>query len=226
MALATGLAACNAENISMGGKQGVPLEDLDISGAPPKTVAMAGPDTVILREGDTLAITVDGSDAMKAAMRFSLSEIARSKDAPEDETATVNVTMPAPEGLVMAGSGRIRAASMAPTAKVTIAGSGDVDASGIDAESLKVSVVGSGTFKGSGKAERLDLNIAGSGDAAMDTLEFGGADIAITGSGRGAFRSDGDVSAKIVGSGKVRVIGRANCSVKAVGSGKLVCEAA
>ena len=230
LALAGSLSACNAENVSFAGKKGVPLAELDLSGAAPTSIALAGPDTVKLTEGEKLKIDVEGSDAMVAAMRFHLDDntlaILRSKDAPDGETATVFVTMPAPKSLTLAGSGRIEAKTVAKDTSVTIAGSGKIKTGKITTDRLDVNVVGSGQYQTGGSTARLDLNVAGSGNADMEKLRAERANITIAGSGEGAFRSDGKVTANIIGSGKVHVIGRAKCEVSAMGSGKLVCEEA
>lgn len=230
LALGASLSACNAENISFGGKQGVPLSELDMTGEAPESIALAGPDTVRLSEGQELLIEVEGSQAMKDAMRFHLEgktlAIMRSKDAPDGERATVLVTMPAPKSLVIAGSGTVHAEKLAEKADVTIAGAGSAETKGIAVNALDVNIVGSGSYRASGTAGSLDLNIAGSGDADLDELMVEKADISIAGSGRGAFRSDGKVDASIMGSGTVKVKGRAKCEVSSMGSGKLICEEA
>lgn len=209
---------------------GQPLDRLDTSGEPPSGILLAGPDTVVLTRGERLAIAVEGSDAMVAAMRFHLTggtlAVTRSRQAPKGETAVIRITMPPPETLVLTGSGRIETDGLAERAEVTIAGSGKVRSRKIEAESLKVNVVGSGRYKASGKVTALRLNLAGSGETALAKLAVDNARVNIAGSGKGAFRSDGSVRADIVGSGEVRVVGRAQCAVKAVGSGKLVCEPA
>ena len=46
---------------------------------------------------------------------------------------------------------------------LTLAGSGNIVVSGIEAESLKVTLPGSGTLTGSGTATRLDVTVSGSG---------------------------------------------------------------
>lgn len=228
VALAGSVAGCSAENVSFGDKKGVPLSELDLTGDAPTAVALMGPDVVKVTEGDKLAIEVEASDEMSGAMRFALDGgtlgILRSKDAPKGETATILVTMPAPTSLVIAGSGRIETANMAPKAEVTIAGSGAAITRDISGDSLEVNIMGSGSFAGSGSVKTLEMQIAGSGSAAMKELSVESAEVNIAGSGDGVFRSDGKVEANIMGSGTVRVIGRAKCEVSSVGSGKLVCE--
>ena len=229
VAVAALLAGCDSADISIDGEKGKPLSELDLSGAAPKGLVLLGPDEVRVRAGDRLAITVDGDPALVSAMRFTLKDgtlgLLRDKGNWTDSaTAIVNVTMPAPETLVAAGSGTIRAEGLAPQAEVTIAGSGDVETLAVAAKKLDVTIAGSGSYRAAGTAENLEMTIAGSGDAAMEGLKAQTAKITIAGSGRSRFASDGTVNADILGSGEVRVQGRAKCDVKATGSGRLVCE--
>lgn len=231
VALAAGLSGCNDMNIKIDGEDGVPLAELDLSGDPPSEVVLAGPDNVVISDGDTLDIDVTGDSEVVDAMRFSLKGgklaiMRKGGKWDSDAKATVRVTMPAPSGIVIAGSGTIEAASLTGDASATIAGSGTLKAAAIDAESLDVNVVGSGKFEAAGKAKSLDLNIAGSGLASMDGLTVDKADVNIAGSGDASFASDGNVEAKVMGSGNVTIAGRATCAVKSMGSGSVVCKPA
>lgn len=227
-ALAT--SGCDGVNISINGDKGVPLAELDTSGAPPTSLVLAGPDTVVVTDGENLKIDVEGDAEAVETLRFTLDDetlgVMRDKDSRGiDGRATVRVTMPSPKSIMLAGSGGIAAQSLAGKADVTIAGSGRVDVAHITADSLDVNVMGSGTFTAAGTAESLDLNVAGSGSSDMSGLKVERADINIAGSGDGSFASDGKVEANIMGSGTINVIGRATCSVHAMGSGKLRCTA-
>lgn len=231
LAVTAFVTGCDEANVSIGGEEGKPLAELDLTGTAPTELVLLGPDEVRIREGAALAITVDGSPELTEAMRFTLKDgslgVLRRKGSWKDGgTVVVNVTMPAPQQLVAAGSGTIRAESLARAAKVTIAGSGDVETMNVAADSLDVTIAGSGNYRAAGTTGKLDMTIAGSGNAAMDALKADSARISIAGSGRSAFASDGSVKADILGSGEVRVRGRAQCEVKATGSGKLVCESA
>lgn len=229
LACATILAGCDGADISIDGDKGRPLAELDMTGTPPSGLVLLGPDEVRLREGDRLAITVDGDKAVVDAMRFTLKDgtlgILRAEgEWKNTATAIVNVTMPPPGSLVAAGSGTIRAERLAPVANVNIAGSGDVETLAVAASKLDVTIAGSGSYRAAGTADSLEMTIAGSGDAAMEGLKAREAKITIAGSGRSRFASDGTVNADIIGSGEVRVQGRAKCQVEATGSGRLVCE--
>ncbi|AOL21990.1 Putative auto-transporter adhesin, head GIN domain [Erythrobacter litoralis] len=230
LALGTALGGCNMD-FKVNGMEGVPLSELDMSGATPSELVLASGDRVILREGDALAITVDGDPEETGKLRFSLDDdtlgITREENSwGSGSSVTVNVTMPPPEGIVIAGSGTILAQRMARDAELTIGGSGNIEVETIAADSLEVSIGGSGSVKGAGTASRLEVNIGGSGDVDLSGLKADRAEIAIGGAGDVAFASDGTVEASIAGSGDVRVTGSAKCEVTAVGSGKLTCSPA
>lgn len=223
---------CDKMHVSLNGEEGKKLADLDLTGTAPTEVALLGPDTVRIVQGDKLAISVDGNPDVADQMRFTLHDgslgiLRKNGKSSGDETVTVTVTMPAPKKLVMAGSGKIFSSGLAgDSARVTIAGSGSVETDAVVTDMLKVDVAGSGSYRAAGTAKSLKLTIAGSGDARLEALKVDDAKVDIVGSGDSAFASDGIVKANIVGSGEVRVIGRATCKVTAMGSGKLICEPA
>ena len=224
------LSGCDGMNISIGGDDGVPLAELDMSGEPPTELVLAGPDRVVVTEGDDLDIEVSGDADAVAALRFSLSDetlaISRESDWKGSGIATVRVTTPSLTTLVLAGSGDIDAERMSGAANVTVAGSGTVKIARLEAESLDLTIAGSGDITASGSAGSLDLTVAGSGKAAMANLEADRAEVSIAGSGDAEFASDGPVEASIMGSGTVTVNGNADCTVSSMGSGKLRCRPA
>ncbi|NVD44438.1 DUF2807 domain-containing protein [Altererythrobacter sp. HHU K3-1] len=211
------------------GSNGVPLAEFDTSGEAPTRFTLSGPDRVILTRGDTLDIDVSGDSRAVDLLRFERDgdnlTVARAKSSGDNGTAIVRLTMPAPRNITLAGSGEIEASDLAAETELSIAGSGTIRAPRVAAQLLDVNIAGSGTLEAAGRADRLDLNIAGSGDANMSSLKVEAAEINIMGSGDARFASDGQVDANIMGSGDVTVIGRARCKVSAMGSGTVTCEA-
>lgn len=223
------LAGCNyAMNVGAG--DGVPLAELDLTGTPPMELVLAGPDRVIVTDGDALDIDVSGDAEAVELVRFTLKDgtlgIGRENGSWRDTgTAIVRVTMPSPSNFSIAGSGEVEAASLSgDEAGINLAGSGKLRIARISAGKLEANIAGSGSVDASGQAERLDLNIMGTGALRMAGLRADEANVSIAGSGEGEFASDGKVDANIAGSGTVVVYGRARCTVNAVGSGKLVCR--
>lgn len=225
------VSGCDGADIRIGDKEGVPLADLDMSGEAPRGVVLAGPDRLVVTEGAKLDIKVEGDQAAVDALRFNLDEgtlgIMREKNSWKDGgTATVRVTMPLPEEVVIAGSGTATLPGMASKAEVTIGGSGTVDVGALAGESLDITIGGSGTVRAKGRVERLEMNVGGSGRAEMAGLTVDKAEINVGGSGNATFASDGEVNANIAGSGDITVTGSAKCNIKAFGSGTLNCRPA
>ena len=226
MGLMFATSACGSAHMSF--NDGVPLSELDMAGAAPTKLMLAGPDTVVVTEGPELAITITGSEAAKRGLRFELDDdtlaIGREDNWEGNDVATIAVTMPPLHEIAMAGSGKVTAPSLVNDAEVNVAGSGDIAIARVAANSLELNVMGSGTLSTAGTAERLDMNVAGSGQLKARGLKVGSADINIAGSGGGVFSSDGKVEARIAGSGNVTVYGRADCSINAMGSGTVRCR--
>ena len=237
MAVAGGMAGCEDEegrHFRFNGKEGMPLDELDLSGDAPDTVNLAGPDIVRITEGKEFSIALEGSDEAKERMRFllddgTLSIMREGRNWKEnwndsDDRATVSITMPAPEKLVLAGSGEIHSDTLSAKAAIVIAGSGKVATPSVEVERLDVNIAGSGRYKADGSTAKLDLNVAGSGNARLDNLNAERVRVKIAGSGNATFSSDGKVDARIMGSGNVTVRGNPKCTLKSFGSGTLNCE--
>lgn len=226
--LGTALSGCEGAEMEINGQKGVPLADIEIAGPAPSEVVLSSGDTVILTTGETFAIRVEGSDT--ETLRFVRDDevigVTREKGWSGNGTATIRITMPPPEDVVIAGSGTIRAQSLASTSEITIGGSGTVEFGTVAAEKLGINIGGSGTVRGAGSVRRLEVNIGGAGDVAMPSLKADSAEVTIGGSGDVAFASDGDVTATIAGAGDVRVAGSAKCTVETFGSGSLTCSPA
>ena len=228
LAIAAGVSGCaymdDWEEVS-----GVPLAELDVSGDPPTSIELAGPDRVVITDGEGLTITLDGDDEAGEALRFDRDgnrlTIARDRSVyGGSNSALVRIAMPSPSALAIAGSGRIEAANMASNAEIEIAGSGAISVAEIAAEKLEVEIAGSGDVKAAGTATALEVEIAGSGDVRLGELTADDVSIEIAGSGNVDVSSDGRVDADIAGSGDVRVTGSATCSVQTAGSGSLTCR--
>lgn len=249
VALGLGLTGCIYVDATINGQEGVPLSELDMSGAAPVELLLAGGDNVILSEGDTLEIEVEGSDEAKAAVRFVLDGdllgVTREEDLWEGyDRATVRVTMPAPREVSITGSGNVQADTLADVAQVSVLGSGDFSAAEAELSALDVNIGGSGTAEfgelateileiniggsgsvaAAGSANRLEVSIGGSGGANLSDLKADDAEISIAGSGSVGLQSDGSVEANIMGSGSVSVKGDADCTENAMGSGSLRCS--
>lgn len=230
MGMGITLAGCNGVDVNIGDSNGVPLAELDLTGPAPTRLALGSGDRVILTEGDTLAITIEGDAAAAEDLRFvrdkDLLGIGRKSGLFNNDTtpATIRVTMAAPRELMIGGSGTIEAQRLASKAELAMGGNGTLSFTEFTGERLEISIGGSGNVKGAGAAERLEINIGGKGNVDLAGLKATRGEVSIGGSGDVAFASDGTVEASIAGSGTVRVTGRAKCTANSFGSGKLICE--
>lgn len=224
LALLAPLAGCDSQ-MEINGQKGVPLAEVELTGAPPIEVVLASGDNVIVTDGTTFTIKVEGAGADN--VRFVRDErtigITREKGFTGEGSATIRITMPPPEELVIAGSGTIQAQSLAEDAEISIGGSGTVGFTRAAAQKLAINIGGKGTVKGAGTAKVLEVNIGGSGNVELAGLKADNAEVSIGGNGDVAFASDGKVEANIAGSGDVSVAGNAKCTVNAFGSGTLTC---
>ena len=104
----------------------------------------------------------------------------------------------------------------------SVAGSGDIEVSGLDSDEFDVAIAGSGDIRAKGRAARVDVDIAGSGDASLFAVEARSASASIAGSGRVDVSASESLSAKIMGSGTVRYRGDPKVKRTIAGSGEVV----
>lgn len=219
------LVACDGADVEINGQKGVPLSEVEIAGPPPTNVFLASGDNVIVTEGNTFAIKVEGSDT--DSLRFvrdnEVIGITRVEGWNGNSNATIRITMPAPKEVIIGGSGTVKTPSLASEADINIGGSGTVEFGRFAGQTLGINIGGSGTVRGAGTTKELEILIGGSGKIVMPELKADQADITIGGSGDVAFASDGTVEANIFGAGDVKVAGSATCKINSAGAGTLTC---
>ena len=202
--------------------QGVPLEELDLTGPAPGTVSLLGPARLELSDGDVFRIDVQAAlDAEPVLFGLDAERLAVSGG---NRDTIVRVTLPAPTRISLAGSGRLTVAKLAQGGEVSVAGSGRLEVAAVTGGRIKVSIAGSGRLAIDGRADELELSIAGSGSCDGEGLVAQKAAVHIAGSGDAIFTCHGEVAAHLMGSGNVIVRGSARCSVHSMGSGTLTCE--
>lgn len=225
LGLTVALAGCDGGDIEINGKKGVPLSEVEIAGPPPSDIILSSGDTVVVTEGNTFSLKVEGTDT--DTLRFvrdkEVFAVTREKGWNGKSDAVIRVTMPAPKTIVIGGSGTVKTPSLAATSSINIGGSGTVEFAKLAAEKLNINIGGSGTVQGAGTAKVMEILIGGSGKIVMPQLKADKAEVSIGGAGDVAFASDGTVEANIGGAGDVKVTGTAKCTVNALGSGTLTC---
>lgn len=226
LAMGASLSGCGNVDMTIDGEKGVPLTELDMAGASPTDLVVMTNAKVVVTEGTELTISVENDP--ENALRFVLNdEIIGVTSDPDLEIkngkAVVTMTMPAPNSIVIGGSGSVETTSVGVNSSLAIGGSGSVMIEKIASETLEIAIGGSGSVTGAGTADRLEITIGGSGNVDLANLKAGDAEVSIGGSGDVAFASDGNVEASMAGSGNVVVTGNATCTESSVGSGKLTC---
>jgi hypothetical protein len=108
--------------------------------------------------------------------------------------------------------------------KISIAGSSDVDVSGLKGERFGASIAGSGDLRASGQVESLEASVAGSGDLQLDDLESRDAQVSIAGSGDVRVHATQSLDVKIAGSGDVVYRGDPKITRSIAGSGSITKE--
>jgi hypothetical protein len=106
---------------------------------------------------------------------------------------------------------------------LTLTGSGNIVVTGIDAESLEVTLPGSGTLTGSGTATRLDVAVGGSGSVQFTRLVANDVRAAVSGSGSIFVTATMTLDASVSGSGAILYAGGPQDVTKSVtGSGAII----
>lgn len=104
---------------------------------------------------------------------------------------------------------------------IDVSGSGDVEADGIDADTLEVSSEGSADVVLTGTADALDVEVEGSGNADLADLRAREARVKVRGSGDADVRADDRLDVDVDGSGNVRYHGDPELTQRVDGSGDL-----
>lgn len=198
-------------------------------------VSLMTPDNVEINRGSAFAVTATGDsrilDELEITVEDGELEIAyrdreeRNWRRPDVPAARITVTLPALNGVTLAGSGDMRVGSFsAQNFNASVAGSGDIIIAALQADSADLSVAGSGNLTIAGTARDIDLSVAGSGNVSASDFRAEEMDVSIAGSGDVDAYVTGRVTGSFVGSGDVAVRGGARCRSTTIGSGRLRCS--
>ncbi len=191
-------------------------------------IKLSLPASVQIRQGNLESVVIETDDNILPLVE-TIVEDGQLKIRPLEKnssfrTKTLNVTINAKtvESIAAAGSGNVRADGVkADTLKISIAGSGDVQIKAIEAATLKVSIAGSGDLTVGGKATNLEASIAGSGEVKAAKLETQSAKISVAGSGNAIVWAKESLKLSVAGSGDVQYYGDAKVSKSIAGSGSV-----
>jgi hypothetical protein len=104
---------------------------------------------------------------------------------------------------------------------IELAGSGEIDAKGINTDRLKVLLGGSGNISAAGMAERQEVTIAGSGNYRGENLKTKASTVSIAGSGDAGVDASDKLDVTVAGSGSVKYSGDPKVTQNIMGSGSV-----
>lgn len=132
-------------------------------------VTLTGSDEMAVRHGERWQIRASGDPEILADLRFviengALTVSRRWRRSPLPGSARIEVTAPRVNAVTLAGSGDLVASGNARNARISIAGSGAIEARGLMLGNASLTIAGSGDARLSANG-RVSANIAGSGSA-------------------------------------------------------------
>ncbi|WP_342117376.1 head GIN domain-containing protein [Pseudoduganella sp. OTU4001] len=102
-----------------------------------------------------------------------------------------------------------------------VGGSGSMSLRNIEGDSITVSLGGSGNLKASGSAEKLKVSIGGSGKVSTGQLATKDATVSIGGSGQAVVWAKQSLTVSVAGSGDVSYYGEPQVTKSVMGSGSV-----
>lgn len=151
-------------------------------------VSVSGSATVEIAVGDEQSVAVEGDDnvvpIVLTVVRDGVLEVSTDGSYMTDVGVTVRITVPELVG-------------------VTLSGSGDVVATGVDALDFAIDITGSGEVRVTGRTDIVSVGITGSGDADLFGLIAREAHASILGSGDIQVHATETLDAAVSGSGDI-----------------------
>ena len=136
----------------------------------------------------------------------------------------VAVTVPMLRSVDLSGSGSVVVNQIkVPEFTAGISGSGEARFQSVDAGTVRLSISGSGDVDAAGRCGAAHVDIAGSGDVDIGKLQCTSLSASIAGSGDIDAYATTTANISIAGSGDARVAGGAKCKISKAGSGTVTC---
>jgi hypothetical protein len=177
-----------------------------------ETRDVAGFDEIVLEGSGDLDVDVDGTESLVVEAEDNLLPLLTSEV--RDGRLELEWTEP------LSPTEPIRYTISARALEgVSIIGSADVVASGLDCATFRASVAGAGSFDVDGSCDALDLSVAGSGDFDGEELTVRSASVSIAGSGDALVNASDELRVSIAGSGDVEYLGDPDVELDIAGSG-------
>ena len=192
-------------------------------------IALGLPGRLELRSGSVDSVTVETDDNLQALVETRVEDgmlrirPAKRKLNLRTRNLKIVVTARQIERLSLGGSGTIDADVLrAKRLDMDVGGSGKIQIGRLEAETVAASVAGSGDLRADGGAVReLSVSIGGSGNVDLGKIAADTARVSVAGSGDVTVWAKNDLRASIAGSGDVGYYGDPKVSRSVAGSGEV-----
>jgi len=208
------------------GSGSVKTESRDVRGF--DAVELGGTGTLVITQGDAEHLTISAEDNILPRL---VSEVVNGRLELHPQSNTqLNSTRPIRYELAvkqlkeirLAGTGDVQASSLdADTLDLSVAGSGSAGIGHLTAKTLNVTIAGSGSVSLAGQATRQNINIAGSGRYRAADLQSQQAKVDVSGSGDCALKVSDRLDVTVAGSGNVTYVGSPSVNQTILGSGRV-----
>lgn len=209
-AIAASLAGgCNGQfgQNTVRGSRTVATESRDVAGF--SQVHQAGGGDVVIEHGGSDSLVVEAEDNILPMLETTVRDGVLYLGARRG--ASIQTTRPILY--------RVRVRSLTG---VSVSGSGNLRATGIDADRFTSDISGSGRADLAGRGENLAVRVSGSGSVNASRVQSKTARVTISGSGGVVVNASDHVDATISGSGSVRYVGKPRVQQRVSGSGIVV----
>jgi len=195
---------------------------------PFSAVALSMGGAVELRLGNTESVTVEVDDnilpLVETVVENGTLRIRPTQRNARLDTRKLKVVVQARniERITVAGSGNVNAQQLrAPQLDLEVGGSGNITLQDVTSEAISVAIGGSGNLKAGGTVERLRISIGGSGRVHTEQLAARTASVSIGGSGTAVVWAKQTLGVSVAGSGDVSYYGDPKLNTSITGSGRV-----
>ena len=198
-------------------------------------VRVEGPFRVTVAAGRTPGGTVSGDgdqldglevrqEGSTLAIRRPLQRWRAQAAAEVAQPITVALTTPALSAINVIGAGEVTAsAGKASRLDLSVAGTGAIAATGIDAAEVNATSIGNGRITLAGRAARAKLVANGAGAIQAEELDASEVTVLLDGPGEATARARYTANVTNTGLGHVVILGSPKCAVKAAAGGPVSC---
>jgi hypothetical protein len=179
-----------------------------------------------IRAGNTDSVTIEADDNLQALVETvvegGMLRVRPSRRDPRLDMRNVKIIVSVRdiERISVGGSGTVDAGNLrGRSIHFDVSGSGAINVHGMDSESVSVTLGGSGNFSASGETDRLQVTISGSGKVHTGQLAARDVAVNISGSGQATVWAHRSLDVRMSGSGDVGYYGDPRISRSISGSG-------